>query len=173
MAKANYRSILSDTSDFKSEVGSPYLDQYEYDFDEKGEVKRTTLHKTDKPVNVHARIQADFESCDINAIMRRFALGDTSAVNVREGVYADVTKMPKTFAELFDRINDCQTLFNELDPELKQLFNNSYEEFWYEMTSDEKSFNSKIDDYNDRFIDHEFDAVDPEPVDPKGGEVVE
>lgn len=160
MAKAVYRTILSDTSDFKSVSGTPYLDQYEYDFDEKGEVKRTTLHKNDKPINVHARIQADFESCDINAIMRRFALGDTSAINVREGVYADVTKMPKNFAEFFQRINDCETLFNELDSDVKQLFNNSYEEFWYEMTNDAKSFDSKIAEYNDRFVNHDFDVDD-------------
>ncbi len=156
MAKANYRTILSDTKEFVSDVGSPYLDQYEYDFDEKGDVKRSTLHKTDKPVNVYDRIQADYESCDINAIMRRFALGDSSALDVKEGIYADVTKMPKTFAELFDRINACQQTFDSLDPEVKELFNNSYEEFWYTYGSDE--FNKKIDEYNDRFIDHSFDV---------------
>lgn len=172
MAKPTFRSILSDTSEFKSVTGTPYLDQYEFDFDEKGEVKRTTLHKTDNPINVHARIQADYESCDINAIMRRFALGDTSAINVREGAYIDASKMPKTFAELFDRINECQSLFDSLDPEVKQLFNNSYEEFWYEMTTDEKSFNNKIDEYNDRFINHEFDAEDF-PTPEKGDEVSE
>ena len=164
MAKANYRTILSDTKEFVSPSGSPYLDQYAFDFDEKGEVKRTTLHKTDNPVNVYERIQADFESCDINAIMRRFALGDTSALDVSKGVYADVTKMPKSFAELFDRINDCQKLFDELDPDVKQLFNNSYEEFWYEYGSDD--FNKKIAEYNDRFIDHDFD-VDPVPEKPE------
>ena len=168
MAKANYRTILSETKEFVSESGSPYLDQYTFDFDEKGEVKRTTLHKTDKPVNVYERIQADYESCDINAIMRRFALGDSSALDVKQGIYADVTKMPKNFAELFDRINDCQKLFDDLDPEVKQLFNNSYEEFWYEYGSDD--FQKKIDEYNDSFVDHTYDV---DPVDEKGDEVVE
>ena len=125
MAKAVYRTILSDTKDFVSEPGSPYLDQYEFDFDEKGEVKRTTLHKSDKPLNVYERIQADYESCDINAIMRRFALGDTEALNVKEGIYADVTTMPKNMAELFEKINECQRVFDHLDPDVKQLFNNS------------------------------------------------
>ena len=158
MAKSTYRTIMSETKEFISESGSPYLDQYEFDFDENGEVKRSSLHKTDKPINVYDKIQADYESCDINAIMRRFALGDTSALDVKQGVYVDVTKMPKTFAELFDRINDCQKLFDELDPDVKQLFNNSYEEFWYEYGSDD--FYKKIDEYNDRFVDHNFD-VDP------------
>ena len=162
MAKANYRTIFSDTKEFISEAGSPYLDQYEFDFDEKkGEVNRTTLHKTDKPINVYERIQADFESCDINSIMRRFALGDTSALDVKQGVYADVTKMPKTFAEMFDRVQDCKKLFDELAPDVKQLFDNSYEEFWYQYGTDD--FYDKIDQYNDRFIDHSFDVDEPEP----------
>ena len=46
MAKPVFRSVLSDTKEFISEAGSPYLDQYEFDFDDvKGEVKRSTLHK--------------------------------------------------------------------------------------------------------------------------------
>lgn len=172
MAKLTFRTSLSDTKVFKSEPGSPYLDQYEFDFDEKGEVKRSSLHKSDKPINVHDRIQADFDSCDINNIMRRFALGDSSAINVRDGIYADVTKMPKTFAELFQRINDCQSLFDQLDPEVKQLFNNSYEEFWFEMTNDAKSFDAKIDEYNDRFVNHDFDT-DVDVPDNDGGTVDE
>ena len=160
MAKPTFRSILSaDTGDFISDSGSPYLDQYEFDFDDKGEVKSSSLHKTDKPINVYEKIQADFESCDINTLMHRFALGDHKALDVTQGIYADVTKMPKTFAELFDRINDCQMLFDNLDPEVKELFNNSYEEFWYSYGSEE--FNKKIAEYEDSFIDHTYD-IEPE-----------
>ena len=120
MAKINFRTCLSgDSKDFSSESGSKYLDQYEYDFDDKGEVKRTTLHKTDKPINVYARIQADYESCDINAIMRRFALGDSSVLDVKSGFYADVTKMPKTLAEVFARNVEAQRVFDH--PPLQHL----------------------------------------------------
>lgn len=155
MMSINFRSTYSDTKKFISESGSKYLDQYGFDFDDKGEVKRTTLHKLDKPLNVYDRIQADYDSTDINLLMRRFALGDTSAINVKEGIYADVTKMPTTFAELFDRINDCESYFQQLPVEIKQMFNNSYEEFWSEYGS--KEFNQKIDDYNYSLEDHSFD----------------
>ena len=148
----------NDSKDFISESGSMYLDQYAYDFDEKGEVKRTTLHKTDQQINVYERIQADYPSTDINLLMQKFALGDSSALNVREGIYADVSKAPKTMAELFDRINECQNLFDALPAEVKELFNNSYEEFWTEYGT--KGFDDKIEQYNDRFIDHEYDDVD-------------
>lgn len=156
MAKKEFRSVLSDTKEFISESGSPYLDQYEFDFDDKkGEVIRSSLHKTDKPINVYEKIQADYDSCDINAIMRRFALGETSALDVKTGAYIDVTHMPKTFAELFDRINDCQALFEDLPTDVKEMFDNSYEEFWYSYGSDD--FNKKIAEYNDRFVNHDFD----------------
>lgn len=152
-----FRTAYSgDSKEFVSEPGTEYLDQYEFEFDEKGEVKATTLHKTDKPLNVYARIQADYPATDINLLMEKFSLGDTSAINVKEGVYADVTKMPKNFAELFDRVNDSHMLFDQLPADLKELFNNSYEEFWTEYGSAE--FNDKVDEYNDRFIDHSFDV---------------
>ena len=156
-----------DTSKYYSDSGSKFLDQYAFEFDEKGEVRATTLHKTDKPLNVYERIQADYPSTDINLLMERFALGDTSAINVREGAYIDVTKMPSNFAELFDRINETQRIFDELPADLKQEFNNSYEEFWSEYGTDE--FFSKVDNYNDRFIDHSYD----EPVIDESGDVSE
>lgn len=163
-----FRDKYSSTSEFVSESGSPYLDQYAFDFDEKGEVKRTTLHKIDDPINVYERIQADYPSTDINLLMQKFDLGDSSALNVREGVYADVSKMPSNMAELFAKVQEGEKLFNALPPEVKQLFDNSSEEFWYEYGS--KEFNEKIDEYNDRFVDHEFDIPDD---DPKGDDVGE
>ena len=158
-----------DSSKYKSETGTPYLDQYEFDFDEKGEVKSTELHKTDKPLNVYERIQADYASTDINLLMERFALGDTSAINVKEGMYIDVTKMPTTFAELFDRINETQRLFDELPADLKAEFNNSYEEFWSEYGSEE--FEAKVDKYNDRFVNHQFEVPDEVIASDKESEV--
>ena len=83
-----FRTAYSgDTGNFISNPGSPYLDQYEFEFDDSGEVKASTLHKNDSPINVHARIQADYPSTDINLLMQRFALGDSSALDVKQGVY--------------------------------------------------------------------------------------
>lgn len=163
-----FRNSYSDTSKFVSEAGSPYLDQYEYDVDKKG-VQR--LIKIDKQKDVYSAIQADYDSTDINKLMAKFALGDTAAINVREGFYVDATKMPKTLAELFDRAQDCQEFFETLPADFKSLFNNSYTEFFSQLNSDEKSVYSIVDEYNDRFINHDFD-IDPEsdPVVKKEGE---
>ena len=59
--------------------GSPTLDQYEYKVDDKG-VKR--LVKNGKKEDVHARIQADYDSTDINKLMIRFSLGDECSTRI-------------------------------------------------------------------------------------------
>lgn len=163
-----FRSAYSDTSKFISESGTPYLDQYEYDVDKKG-VKQ--LVKIDKKKDVYSAIQADYDSTDINLLMKRFALGDLSAINVREGFYTDVTKMPKTMAELFDKAEECQQFFESLPAEFKQLFNNSYSEFFSQLNSDEKSVIDIVDKYNDQFVNHQFD--DEPIIDEKVGDEVE
>lgn len=163
-----FRSILDDTSKFISESGSPYLDQYEYDVDKKG-VK--SLVKIDKQKDVYSAIQADFDSTDINLIMKRFALGDLSAIDVRSGFYADVTKMPKNMSELFDKAEECRQFFDTLPADFKQLFNNSYTEFFSQLNSDEKSVIDIVDKYNDQFVNHQFDVDIPDPDVKEGDEV--
>lgn len=144
-----------DSSKYISESGSPYLDQYEYDVNKKG---IQSLVKTDKKKDVHAEIQADYASTDINLLMKRFALGDKSAIDVTQGFYVDVTKMPKNLAELFDRNIECVQFFNSLPAEVKEMFDNSYTQFFTELNDDSKGFNDKIAKYNDQFIDHDFDV---------------
>lgn len=143
----------SKSGDYRSKTGTKYLEEYEYRVDKEG-VKK--LVKTDKKTDVHARIQADYDSTDINKLMLRFSLGDTSAINVREGQFLDVTSMPTTLAEVFDKAIQAEQLFNELPTDLKEMFNNSPSEFFAKF--DSKEFNEKIAKYNDRFQNHEFDS---------------
>lgn len=160
-----FRGSYSDTSKFVSDVGSPLLDQYQYEVNKKG-IKQ--LVKTDKQKDVYSAIQADYDSTDINKLMAKFALGDASAINVREGFYADVTNMPTNMAEVFNMAENCKQYFEGFPAELKQMFNNSYTEFFSEFNNNEKSVLAKIEQYNDRFVNHEFDDTDY--VDP--GELV-
>lgn len=152
----------NDSKEFISDNGSPYLDQYEYDVDKKG-IQQLVM--TDKKKDVHAEIQADYASTDINLLMKRFALGDASAINVKDGFYVDVTKMPTNLAELFDKNIECVQFFNSLPAELKAMFDNSYTQFFSELNDDSKGFNSKIEAYNDQFVNHDFDVpIDDEPI---------
>lgn len=162
MSKSNFTfrtKYTSDTSKYVSEPGSKLLPEYALKVDEKTGYEYVA--PTGEYINVYDRIQADYPSTDINILMERFALGDTEAINIKDGFYADVTSMPKTYAEMFQRVVDARLFFDELPTDLKEMFNNSYTEFWSEMDNDTKSFNSKIDEYNKRFeLSPEFDHVD-------------
>lgn len=131
---------------YVSECGSPTLDLYEYHYDKSG-VRE--LVKTDRKENVYDRIQADYDSTDINKLMARFALGDSSALDQKQGMYIDATKLPSSYAEMFDRVEECKRFFESLPVDLKQEFGNSYEQYFSTFGSDE--FNKKYEEYNKRF----------------------
>lgn len=157
-----------DTDKYISPSGSKLLAEYALKVDEKTGYEYVA--PTGDFTNVYDRIQADYPSTDINILMERFALGETEAINIKDGFYADVTGMPKTYAELFQRAEDAHRFFDELPTDLKEMFNNSYTEFWSEMDSSEKSFNEKIEKYNERFeLSPEYD----EPIQPNDEKGVE
>ena len=148
----------SDTDKYISPSGSKLLAKYAFKVDEKSGYEY--LAPTGEYENVYDRIQADYPSTDINILMQRFALGETDVINVKEGFYADVTKMPKTYAELFQMNEDAKAYFAELPTDLKEMFNNSYSEFFTELNEGSKSFEDKIAKYNKRFeLSPEFDVV--------------
>lgn len=145
-----------------SDPGTPTLDDFEYHFDKDG---KKQLIKKDVPINVYERIQADADSCDINLLMQRFALGDSEAINVRQGMYIDATNLPTNMAEVFEMGLEAQQYFDGLPADLKQMFDNSYSVFFTEMGS--KSFDEKVARYNDRFVNHQFDEKKIENSEPK------
>lgn len=148
-----FRSILTeDTKEYISNSGSPVLQEYEYSFDKAG---HKMLKKKDSVINVYERIQVDKDSCDINRLMERFALGDTEALNINKGVYLDATKLPTTMAEVFAKGLEAEQYFNGLPVEVKELFDNSHSVFFTEMGT--MAFDSKIKAYNERFENHQFE----------------
>ena len=150
----------NDSGKFPSESGSKLISKYALKIDEKTGYEY--LAPTGEYDNVYDRIQADYPSTDINILMERFALGDTEAINIKPGFYADVSDMPKTYAELFQRYEDSKKFFDELPADLKEMFNNSFTEFWSEMDSETKSWSEKIDKYNSRFeLSPEYDEKEP------------
>lgn len=144
---------VKDREKFISDSGKPYLEQFEYQVDKNG---YRELVKTDRKEDVHARIQADYDSTDINKLMARFALGDSQALDQRSGFYGDVTKLPSNYAELFNRVEECKQYFDHLPVDVKQLFDNSYEVFFASYGS--KEFDDKISKYNERFKNNQFDV---------------
>lgn len=69
------------------------------------------------------------DECDINTIVARFVNGDVNALSVRNGVYGDFTEMPKTYAEMLQLQIDAQNQFNSLPLDIKEKFNNDFNQF--------------------------------------------
>lgn len=153
-----FRTVLSnDTAEFTSEPGSMFLQEYEYKLDKKGAKQ---LVKKDSQIDVYSKIQADAQSCDINYLMQRFALGDTEALDINKGFYLDTRDMPKTYAEVFERGLECEQYFDGLPVDLKEMFDNSYSVFFTEMNETPDKFDKKVAQYNSRFVDTRFDVND-------------
>ena len=82
-----------------------------------------------KKVDIYAMIQLHKDSTDLQNIIARAKAGDISALNVRTGVYMDVTEAPKSLNDLAafqNRINDS---WNTLDPKVKDIWDGDLNKF--------------------------------------------
>lgn len=140
-----------DTGKYLSPTGDGYMDVYAYKYSKDGTKELVKDSKT----NVYEAIQADFESCDINSLMKRFTAGETDIFNRVQGIYADLTDMPKTWAELYQMQQEGENQFLTLPVELREMFNNSAAEFFAEAGT--KGWTDKVKAYADQFIDHRYD----------------
>lgn len=94
-------------------------------YDEKG---RVVLEETGK-LNLYEEIQSHAQSVDLHTLLKRFTNGDPTALSSRQGIFADVTEMPKTYAEFLNKMITLENGFNALPAEVKQKFGNSFEQF--------------------------------------------
>lgn len=60
-------------------------------------------------------------------------MGDLSALNQRETIYADVTEMPKTLMEAQNLVLKAKQEFEQMPLEVRKLFDNSPEKYVEEM----------------------------------------
>ena len=127
-----------------SKPGSGMKDIYKMsvDADGKRELKKSGEY------NLYAEIQSYKDSVSIDYILTRFMNGDDSALSRAQGVYGDFTEMPKTMAELQQRVIDAEALFNNLPLDIRQQYNFSASEFFAQLDSEKTKniFDSKSDD---------------------------
>ena len=106
--------------------GSDFTDDYEYEYP-KDEPKRLVLKGH---TDLKAKIQSWKDYTSLKLMLERFELGDENALNRVRGMYADMTDMPKTYAEMVERVENCRTAFESLDTDVKKKFGNSADVFW-------------------------------------------
>lgn len=86
----------------------------------------------DGVINLYEEIQSHKDSTDIHVLIERFHQGDLEIMERMQqhpGVYADVTGMPKTYAELLNTLHHGEQEFMQLPVEVRSQFGHSYEQW--------------------------------------------
>lgn len=125
-----------------SSVGSGMKDVYKMHVDDDG---KRELRKFGK-FNQYAEIQSYKDSVSIDYILSRFVNGDETALSRVQGIYGDFTEMPKTMAELQQRIIDAEDLFFQLPLDIRSQYNHSPSEFYAQLDSEKTKNLFKVDD---------------------------
>lgn len=110
---------------FNSDVGSREKVLYSPVFDRNGVMH---LEESGRE-NLYDFIQSHRDSVDIHKLLERFASGDVSAFQRREGTYGDFTEMPKTYAELLNTVVNGERTFDSLSREVRERFGNSFHQW--------------------------------------------
>lgn len=110
---------------FYSEVGERQKMKHHARYDDNGCV----VLVEDGYDDLYAAIQSFAPSVDVHVILKRFVNGDASALSKRQGIYADLTGMPKTYAELLNTVNDLERQFLELPVDVREKFGNSFAQY--------------------------------------------
>lgn len=74
---------------------------------------------------------------DLHQIIQRYQQGDIQALNARQPLYGDFTKLPGTLAEYMQLDMDCRTLFESLPAAVRQKFDNDVSKFLASSGSEE------------------------------------
>lgn len=138
--------------------GSGMKDTYKMYVDEDG---KRELRKSGE-YNLYAEIQSYKDSVSIDYILARFMNGDESALSRAQGIYGDFTEVPRTLAELQQRVIDAEDLFNSLPLNIKEQYNFSASEFFAQLDSDKTKAIFDTDVKNT--VVSSTPAVDVEPV---------
>lgn len=125
-----------------SNVGSGMKDTYKMHVDDDG---KRELRKSGE-YNQYAEIQSYKDSVSIDYILSRFVNGDETALSRVQGIYGDFTEMPKTMAELQQRIIDAEDLFYQLPLDVRAQYNHSPSEFYAQLDSEKTKNIFKVGD---------------------------
>ena len=142
---------VEEKNEFVSSSGSRLYHPIEYKYSEDD---KCFVPYYGKPIDRYAMIQAMAPSCDINYIVKRALAGDITALNVRTSSYADISDIPDNLNDLHEFENMSQKRFNNLDPQIKNLFDNDFIKF------SESVEDGTINDIISKFMDSKNEKVE-------------
>lgn len=120
--------FMLEPADLCSNPGQQVEPEYKLHYDKKG-AKELVI---DGQRNTYDDIQSHADSVDLNLIMKRYAMGDYSVLNKRDGQYLDVSDLPESLGEWFNFMEGARDIFYKLDPSERDKYNHSVEQFLVE-----------------------------------------
>lgn len=135
--------ITKERKRYYAPIGTHFRNEYQEQI-VKGKRELVKIGEKD----VYAMIQEDLEGTKIENILHAVAMGDLSALQQRDTVYADSTTMPKTLMEAQNLVIKLQDEFYKLPLELRKEFDNSPEKYVDQMGTQE--FIDKMSPYNEK-----------------------
>lgn len=124
-----FRTQYSSPTRFVSEPGDRWHITYTAKLDDRGHIDLVESGRED----IYDEIQSHRMSTDIHVILQRYTNGELDALSKAQGVYQDLTQMPKTYAELLNALIAGESYFNSLPVETRANFNHSFYEFMSAM----------------------------------------
>lgn len=111
---------------FASNPGKRFKEQFHGRVEEDGSITLVS----DGFIDTQEVLRKDSVGASVPEIIDRALKGDVSVFRNDEGFYGDVVGMPKTYADILNTVNDARYKFEHLDVEIRNKFNNSFEQ-WF------------------------------------------
>lgn len=121
-----------------SNIGSPYRPIRDAVVKKDG----TTVVEVVGQEDFRAYINSFKDQCDVQLLVERAMNGEPEVLNQRQGMYGDFTQMPKTFAEVCQKVIDAHNLFDSLSPDKRAIFDNDISKFI--AAADQPDFAEKL-----------------------------
>ena len=113
---------------FNTEIGSRYEDIYHPVIDkETGHIELELDRAQTK--DIYAEIQSHKDSVDLHKIIERYRAGDVDALQRVQGMYGDLTIVPRNIFEFKEMEERISAGFDSLPIEIKEKFDFSFLQF--------------------------------------------
>lgn len=120
---------------FITEPGSPLENEYKLTIaDKKAPNAGEWIVEVKGVINAYEKIQSHKESVELQTILKKYMNGDVEALNKVNGVYADITNMPKTLADMYAKIQLGISAFEDLPLEVRKEYGHNPTK-WFEALS--------------------------------------
>lgn len=150
-----FRTKLDPHKRYYCSAGSRYENTYQEEIEKKSGKKH--LVKIGQTC-VYDMIQEDLEQAKIENIIAKIAKNDLSVFKDAKITYVDAEDFPQTLMEAQNIVVKARAEFDKFPKEVRELFNNSPEQYVSEMGTDE--FIKKMSPYNDSIKKREQDERD-------------